>query len=60
MQVPAGTYSVEARLVGYATDTKSATIIANQTTTVNFMLTPADVYLDVTANPERIRRVAWE
>src|SRR2546428_979524 len=45
--VPPGTYSVQVRLIGYATATQSVTVGAGQTATADFTLTPAAVPLDV-------------
>lgn len=44
--VPAGTYQVEARTIGYRSATKEVTVVAGETTTVNFSLQAAIVGLD--------------
>src|SRR2546421_2198949 len=45
--VPAGKYSVQVRLIGYATATNPMSVTAGQTVTADFALTPAAVPLDV-------------
>lgn len=44
--VPAGTYQVEARAIGYRSATEEVTVIAGETTTVNFSLQAEIVGLD--------------
>ena len=51
--VPSGTYSVTASKTGYNSDTKNNVVVnTNQTTTVNFTLTPAPVERVVNGNME--------
>ena len=44
--VPAGQYKVSARFVGYQTVTKSVTLDAGETATVNFVLRPSEMEMD--------------
>src|SRR5258708_25572967 len=44
--VPAGRYSVQVRLIGYATATQPVTVAAGETATADFALTAAAVPLD--------------
>src|SRR5438128_8003587 len=46
-KVPAGQYQVQLRLIGYATATQSVTVAAGETASLDFVLTPAAVPLDV-------------
>ncbi len=45
-RVPPGQYSVQARLIGYATATRSVSVVAGETATADFALTAAAVSLD--------------
>ncbi len=54
-----GTYSVEARCIGYISSTKKLTVKANQTIELNFEITPDALQLDqvvVTGNRSEVRR----
>jgi TonB-linked SusC/RagA family outer membrane protein len=44
--IPAGTYQVQATIIGYAATTNPATVAAGQAATVDFALRPAAVSLD--------------
>ena len=44
--VPAGTYTIQALSVGYATETQETTITSGQTATADFTMTVAAVNLD--------------
>src|SRR5438876_6013062 len=46
IKVPAGRYTVQVRLIGYATGTASVSVAAGETATADFALTPAAVPLD--------------
>ena len=46
-KVSPGQYSVQVRLIGYATTTQSVAVAAGETATADFALTPAAVPLDV-------------
>jgi TonB-linked SusC/RagA family outer membrane protein len=47
IRVPPGQYSVQVRLIGFATATQPVTVAAGETATADFSLTPAAVPLDV-------------
>jgi iron complex outermembrane recepter protein len=62
LQLPPGSYELQAGLIGYATATRSVSITAGQTTTVDFSLAQSAVALDalVAVGTRRVDRTVTE
>ncbi|MGQ0816125.1 MAG: TonB-dependent receptor [Gemmatimonadota bacterium] len=62
MQLPAGTYELQAALIGFAVRNETVTVTAGQTSTVNFVLQPSALPVNavVAVGTRRVNRTVTE